>query len=165
MEYQLITTDVKELNYEHILRRVSESVSFPLSFDEKNLIEAMHETIANIDHASGVSAIQLGVPKQIFVLGYRRKRKEWLTFINPTVIKLSDEKKTNWEGCLSLPGYKARVKRPFEIVLSAYNRNGVLFQHTASDYESAIIQHELDHLKGLLYIDKISNNETITKIK
>jgi len=82
-------------------------------------------------------------------------RKNTQEFINPEIIK-SEGSQMSEEGCLSLPGFKSTVKRKESIVVEAFNRNGNTVVVEASDFLSRVLQHEIDHLDGIMFFDRMS---------
>ena len=91
-----------------------------------------------------------------------------ITFINPKIIKFSDEKFINQEGCLSVPEYYADVERAKEVEVEWFDDSGVKFKKKLSGLLSICIQHEIDHLDGILFIDHLSTLKrkmAIQKIK
>lgn len=105
----------------------------------------------------GLAANQIDLPLRVFILNLAAEPKEGeeLVFINPVVSrhKGSDEKE---EGCLSMPGVNAHVKRPETIRVEAYNLQGQLFQADVDGLFARAVQHELDHLDGVLFTDKLT---------
>lgn len=81
--------------------------------------------------------------------------------INPSFEPLSDSKKKDWEGCLSIPGIRALVPRYEKIKIRYQNPQGVELQLIAEDFVARIFQHEYDHLKGLVYLDRVEDNKDI----
>jgi len=111
----------------------------------------------------GLSAVQIGIPKRVFVALIRKK---WKGFVNPKITKFSKENKDFMEGCLSLPDLYGHVIRPSEIELEALDRMGKKFIGKYKGVESRIIQHEIDHLDGKLFIDHVhAQNGQIYKLK
>ena len=86
----------------------------------------------------------------------KNKKREWkfYVFINPAVKKISRKKTEYPEGCLSIPGRFGMVSRPEKITVEAYDENGKRFVRGASKFTARVIQHELDHINGILFIDK-----------
>ena len=107
------------------------------------------ETVLNAN-GSGLSAVQVGVLKRIFVININGC---YIEFINPEIIKQSGEQ-YNIEGCLSVDMPYGYVKRPMNVTVKALDRNGNKFTFSATDYTAIAICHENDHLDGILYIDK-----------
>lgn len=106
----------------------------------------------------GLAANQVGLPIQLFVLNAENEAAQQIgqsVFINPQITErkgIIEEE----EGCLSLPGLYAKLKRAAKIQLTALDQNGNPFQLTAEGLVSRAIQHEVDHLHGILFIDKLS---------
>lgn len=121
-------------------------------FDEKlwELIDDMWETLDNRVGA-GLSAVQVGVLKRVFILNINNMRIE---FVNPVIIKKSGEQYKE-EGCLSVSLPFGYVKRPQTVTVSAYDRYGNKFTLTCEDWTAVCVCHETDHLDGILYIDKL----------
>jgi len=114
----------------------------------RKMIDAMHE-----GKGVGLAGPQVGFPKRIFVT--HAERDEPRVFINPSIIWTSQELANIEEGCLSIPGFYAMVKRPDKIKIQAWNEKGRAFTLEVSGMLSRVIQHEYDHLEGVLFIDRI----------
>ena len=104
----------------------------------------------------GLAAPQVGVPLRIFVcdLSVGRNAQDLMTFINPELVQ-SDGTQLEEEGCLSLPGFNATVARPARAVLKGLNRTGEEQVVEASGLLARCFQHEVDHLDGTLFIDRL----------
>lgn len=108
----------------------------------------------------GLSAIQIGKPARIFVI---RRDKEFIPFINPKIVwqskknfsQVLEKEKLFIEGCLSIPGYYGFVDRPHAIKLKWQDLKGKNHQEKFENRESAYVQHELDHLNGILFVNRI----------
>jgi peptide deformylase len=149
-----------------ILRKTAKEV--PLenikSAEIRNIIKKMKQSIAENEEAVAIAAPQIGKSLRIFVIsGYvfspenKEKRKTdygYLVFINPKILKKSHEQKTFIEGCLSVGGVYGEIKRSGKIKVEAYNENGKKFIKSGSGLFAQAIQHEMDHLDGVLFIDK-----------
>lgn len=127
----------------------------------KTLIAEMIETMY---HAKGIglAAVQVGVDKRIIVLDVpdenveeRQKGKNLVALVNPRIIKTGGETKYE-EGCLSVPGITADVVRASEVTVSALDREGMPVEIEASGLFAIALQHEIDHLDGVLFIDRLS---------
>ncbi len=118
-----------------------------------DLIETMYVT-----DGVGLAAPQTGRSLRIFVCdpdwGDTKKRNP-VVFINPEIVESSGQY-TFEEGCLSLPGIYEEVKRPGFVRIEALDRYGEAFSMEAQDYYSTVLQHEYDHLEGILFIDRVS---------
>jgi len=144
------------------LRHIAKSIDH-VDTEIKRLVDDMFETMYE-DNGIGLAATQLGIDLRVFVVDVNMDRKQQLTFINPIITEKSGEQKCP-EGCLSLPGIYAEVKRADKIKIEALNRDGKPFTMQADGLLSACIQHELDHLDGKLFIDYLSSlrKQLITK--
>ena len=134
------------------LRSVSNNVPFPL--DDKT--ERLHPTLRIVlvyNHGIGLAAIQVGYQLRMFVMDCTRSQESPQVFINPVIVKNSEETLTDSEGCLSAPGKSGEVKRYLRIVLKYQDKEGAEHQKTFYDLEARCIQHEMDHLEGKLCID------------
>lgn len=112
----------------------------------------------------GIAAPQVGLSQQVCVIelnGINRYGQEinlpFTVFINPRIEVLSDEQKGYWEGCLSVPGLRGYVERPQHIRVNYLNEKAEPVQMEAQGFLATVIQHELDHLFGTLYIDRIKD--------
>ena len=99
----------------------------------------------------GLSANQVGLDLSLFVAKYNQK---FYVVVNPKILKVSKEKKEMLEGCLSLPKILANVKRPKSVVLEALNEKGKKIKLKAKGLLARIFLHEIDHLNGILIIDR-----------
>ncbi|KMM38728.1 peptide deformylase [Guptibacillus hwajinpoensis] len=115
------------------------------------LLDDMFETMYDAEGV-GLAAPQIGIDQQIAVVDTREE--EALELINPEVIK-SSGKEVDLEGCLSFPGLFGEVERPFRITLKAHNRFGKEFKLKAEGFFARAIQHEIDHLHGVLFTEKV----------
>ena len=117
----------------------------------------------------GLAAPQVGVPLRVFVvdLSLGRDPKGLLTFVNPTFVE-RDGMQLEEEGCLSVPTFNATVVRPSKVVLKGLNRSGETVQVEGTELLARAFQHEMDHLDGLLFVDRlrgIKRDLIVTKIK
>ena len=134
------------------LRKVSKDVSFPLDDKTERLTRFMARAMYN-NFGIGLAAIQIGYDLRIFVMDCTRAQEDYQVFINPEIVKLSDETLTDFEGCLSAPGKRGEVKRHLRITLKYKDKEGKEHTKTFYNLEARCIQHELDHLDGKLCID------------
>ena len=114
----------------------------------RKMIDAMHE-----GKGVGLAGPQVGLLKRIFVT--HAEGDEERVFINPSIIWTSQEQAAMEEGCLSIPGFYAIIKRPGKIKIQAWNEKGRAFTLEASGMLARVIQHENDHLEGTLFIDRL----------
>ena len=139
-----------------ILRQISLPVE-KIGKEEQILMDDMLESMY-MAKGIGLAAIQVGVPKRIIVMdiGNRDKEKEPMYFVNPIIKNKNSEHSTYEEGCLSVPNQFAEVNRPSscEVEYLDYNGNKKILK--ASGLLATCIQHEMDHLEGILFIDYLS---------
>jgi len=122
----------------------------------RKLMDDMLETMYDAP-GIGLAAIQIGVPKRVIVIDLsRNEKKNPLYFVNPKIIKKSDTDSTYEEGCLSVPGQFAEVDRPDKCHISFLDYNGKKQELKAEGLLATCIQHEMDHLEGILFIDYLS---------
>ena len=148
-----------------ILRQVSLPVE-KIGKEEQVLMDDMLETMY-MAKGIGLAAIQVGVPKRIIVMdiGNRDKEKEPMYFVNPIIKNKNSEHSTYEEGCLSVPNQFAEVNRPSscEVEYLDYNGNKKILK--ASGLLATCIQHEMDHLEGILFIDYLSKLKKMMIVK
>lgn len=108
--------------------------------------------LMDANNGVGLAAPQVGLDLSIFVIRENAMSKP-LIFINPLITETSVELVLYKEGCLSIPGVYYNLLRPKSIVVEAYDENGEFFKIESSDLLARIVQHEMDHLKGVLFID------------
>jgi len=118
------------------------------------LLDDMAETMYQAEGV-GLAAPQVGVSKRVFVVDVGDEHG-LLEFINPEIISKEGEQ-FGPEGCLSIPGISGDVRRARKVKVRALNREGKTFELEAEDYLARAIQHELDHLNGVLFIDLAEN--------
>ena len=123
----------------------------------QNLMDDMLETMYAAP-GIGLAAIQVGVPKRIIVLDIEQKegQKKPLFFVNPEIIQKSKNLSTYEEGCLSVPGQFAEIDRSDECYVKYLDYHGNKKEMNAKGMLATCIQHEMDHLEGILFIDYLS---------
>lgn len=152
---KLLTIGIDEIQTQDLHLR---SKSRPITTIDENihiLAGALIEVLANTPHGTGLSAIQIGVPLRIFIINMSRTPGKETIMVNPIVEKISGRWETRQEGCLSLPNYKGPVSRKSRILVRAGDLHGAEFHYFAKGYEAAVIQHEVDHLDGIFYWDRM----------
>ena len=144
------------------LLKVSEPVDFEKD-DLTTLIEDMKETMKANDGA-GLAAPQIGVFKRLVIFGFDTSDRypeadsvPFTVLINPIITPLSDEKEDGWEGCLSVPGLRGVVPRYTHIKYEGYDAEGKKIEREVEDFHARVVQHECDHLDGILYPMKIED--------
>ncbi len=141
----------------------------------KAIIKDMKAAIKSQPDAAAISAVQINKPVRIFIISKhifnmkneildtdkpiekKEKVKDDMVFINPKIIKNSKNKQLLEEGCLSVKYMYGKVLRPEKTVVEAYDENGKKFMRGFSGLLSQIVQHETDHLNGILFIDKATD--------
>lgn len=139
-----------------ILRQVSAPVE-RVDADMRKLADDMLETMYDAP-GIGLAAIQIGIPRRMLVIDVSREGdpREPLVFINPEIVASSDERSVYDEGCLSIPDYYAEVERPAKVTVKSLDRDGKDVVTEADGLLATCLQHEIDHLNGVLFIDHIS---------
>jgi len=139
-----------------LLRQVSAPIE-RVDAELEQLIDDMLETMYEAP-GIGLAAIQVGVPRRLLVIDLAKEGEEPapLVFINPEILKSSDDRSVYEEGCLSIPDYYAEVERPAAITVKSIGRDGKEQMTEADGLLATCLQHEIDHLNGVLFIDHIS---------
>ncbi len=143
---------------EPILRERAKKVT---SFDPSlaRLLDDMLETMRDAPGV-GLAANQIGVPLQVAVIELEEKVTE---LVNPELVKGSGEI-VDWEGCLSIPGFVAEVARHAKVTVKARDRHGKEFRVKGEELFARALQHEIDHLNGVLYIDYLESLEELVRV-
>ena len=156
----------------------------PVSLEElktpefKQLIQDMFETMEEED-GIGIAAPQIGISKQVAIVGIPNENPRYpaaeeedqdepefevLVVVNPTVTVTNPEKSGFWEGCLSVPGLRGYVERPKAIKVEYTDLEGKSQVIDADGFAATVFQHELDHLDGVLYVDKVLDKTKLSFI-
>ena len=148
-----------------ILRQISVPVD-SVGEEEKKLMDDMLETMYNAN-GIGLAAIQIGVPKRIIVIDISKKEDEKnpMYFVNPVINNKNSDLSTYEEGCLSVPNQFAEINRPSICEVEYLNYEGEKKVLKAVGLLSTCIQHEIDHLEGILFIDYLSKLKKTLIIK
>jgi peptide deformylase len=142
-----------------VLLQPSAPVADPTAPEIRKLAQDMQDTIEDIG-ASGIAAPQVFVPKRVVVYrmiasrippGSGLQPRPWTVMVNPVIKPKSEVKRDVWERCLSVPGLHGKVPRYAEIEISYVDLDGKKHSHEATSSWSALLQHECDHLDGILY--------------
>ena len=138
------------------LRLVSEPVK-RIDGGIRALVDDMFETMHDAP-GIGLAAIQIGVAKRVVTMDLSKKEEshEPRVFINPEITWASKEKSTHEEGCLSIPEYYEEVERPQQVKVKYLDLEGKTHEVEASGLFATCLQHEIDHINGVLFIDHIS---------
>ena len=149
-----------------LLKRVSKPVPAVTS-EIIALLDDMLETMYAAP-GIGLAAVQIGIPKRLVVVDVVRdddKPKNPLFFINPEIVWSSEEIREHEEGCLSIPEVFDIVKRPAEVRVRYIDRDGRVQEMHCADLLAICIQHEIDHLNGVLFIDRLSRLKRARVVK
>lgn len=136
-----------------ILRKVTEPVKDALSPEIQELMKKMVPTMRKANGV-GLAANQVGVDARLFVVD---SQDGPIFFINPEIIERSKETELMDEGCLSVPGFFSKVKRSTKVTCKSLDENGEEQVYDAEGLFAQVIQHEIDHLNGILFIDLIED--------
>ena len=139
-----------------ILRQISEPIE-GVGIEEQKLMNDMLDTMYAAN-GIGLAAIQIGIPKRIIVMDISKNenKKEPIHFVNPVIKNKNSEKAIYEEGCLSVPGQFAEIERPNTCDVEYLDYNGKEQLLKAEGLLATCIQHEMDHLEGILFIDYLS---------
>jgi peptide deformylase len=129
----------------------------------QKLIDDMIETMIEYE-GIGLAAPQVHEHVRLFVAGVEGSgdNLKILPFINPVITPTTEEKVEDWEGCLSIPEIRGKVSRPREVLIKALDRRGKPFEMTLKNYPARVVQHETDHLDGVLFLDRMTTFETLS---
>ncbi len=134
-------------------------VSYEVTKVDDSIRELMDDMLETMYAAPGIglAAIQVGVPKRVIVIDLSREEKKTpIYFVNPKIIIKSKNISTYEEGCLSVPGQFAEIDRPDQCHITYLDYNGRKQELKAEGLLATCIQHEMDHLEGILFIDYLS---------
>ena len=126
-----------------------------------DMIETMHEY-----QGIGLAAPQIYEGFRIFVASIESESEDGelstTVFINPEVVSLDSSKNEDWEGYLSIPEMRGRVLRPTNVGIRSLDRQGESFEKELRGYSARVVQHELDHLDGILFLDRMTSFESLS---
>lgn len=152
-----------------VLRKRAKNVSlkFLKTAGFRKLVKEMIYTMRQVPGV-GLAAPQIGKSLRLVVMETRPmknrpnlKKKGPIVVVNPKVVTFSKTKNKDWEGCLSLMNVRGRVPRSKEVVVEYYNEKGEKIRERARGFWARIFQHEIDHLNGTLYIDRMEDMQTL----
>ena len=139
------------------MRKISDEVH-EINESTRALIKDMFE-IMEEEGGIGLAAPQVGISKRIIVLSLKEKNFEKMALVNPVIVSSSKETAFMEEGCLSIPGINADVQRSTKLIARGLTRSGKMVEITASNLLTRVLLHEIDHLDGVLFIDRLSDKE------
>ena len=131
-----------------------------------SLIQDMHDTMEALDGA-GLAAPQIGSGLQVVIFGVKRNPRypdveevPYTVLLNPTLTPLTQEMEQDWEGCLSVPGLRGMVPRFNRMRYQGFDQYGKPIDRNAGGFHARVVQHECDHLQGILYPMRITDFRT-----
>lgn len=147
--YQVVTIG------DQILRDKAKTVT---KFDDRiiKLLDNMKDTM-ELEEGVGLAAPQIGISKRV-IIAFKEDEDKVIEIINPEIIEASGEELGD-EGCLSVPGQVGKVKRYTDVLVKGKDARGNDVEYRASGMFARILQHEIDHLEGVLFVDKIVKEE------
>ncbi|MEE9354696.1 MAG: peptide deformylase [Methylococcaceae bacterium] len=154
-----------------VLRQNALPVEFPLTSSIKSIINTMLALMKE-GQGVGIAAPQIEESLQIIVVASnptprypKAPQMEPVVMINPSFSQLSDETDMGWEGCLSIPGIRAKVPRLTSIEVTYFCQQSQQHKVTFTDFVARVFQHEYDHLQGMVYLDRVVDNRDIVTEK
>ncbi len=127
------------------------------------LLEDMRDTMRALNGA-GLAAPQVGVPLRVVIFGMERNARypdadpvPYTELVNPVLTPLSDDVEDGWEGCLSVPGFRGVVPRWTRLRYAGFDPQGRAIERECADFHARVVQHECDHLDGILYPMRITD--------
>jgi peptide deformylase len=124
----------------------------------QNIVNSLIDCFKTYDVAVGLAAPQVGLNIKLTVINLSKDKSEpTLIIINPKIISVSGKKDKKKEACMSVPGYRGEVERRNKIVIQYQDRKGDFQELIAEGYLARVIAHEIDHLEGILYIDRMTS--------
>jgi peptide deformylase len=148
-----------------VLRGVAQPVANPTAPEIRRLVADMVETLEDIGGA-GLAAPQVHVPRRVVIFRVPAERvtghpedlpQELLALVNPVITPLGEAKELGWEGCLSVPGLRGAVPRWSRIRYRGATPEGEIVDRTVAGFHARVVQHECDHLDGILYPQRMSD--------
>jgi peptide deformylase len=137
-----------------VLRTKAEPIS-NINDETRQLVKDMFETMY-LEDGVGLAAPQVGLGQRVIVVDPRDEAVTPFALVNPVIVELSEEVERGEEGCLSIPGLKDIVERSYAVVVAGLNENGEPVRIEAEALLARILQHEVDHLDGILFVDRVS---------
>jgi peptide deformylase len=142
-------------------------ISLPVESINDNIRQVCRDMLDSMYAADGIglAAVQIGVHLRILTMDLGNASKRYgdssqetriYTMINPEILEVSEEKNTYEEGCLSFPGQYSKVTRPKMVVVKYMDLNGIVHEEEADELLATCVQHEIDHLNGITFVDHIS---------
>ena len=146
-----------------VLREVARKIPDPQASAMQALIDDMLVTVADADGV-GIAAPQVFESLALFIIASRPNPRyphaplmAPVAMINPEILWVSDVKEKGWEGCLSIPGLRGQVPRSTRLGVRYLDRRGILREEEYADFPARVLQHEFDHIQGIVFIDRIES--------
>jgi peptide deformylase len=148
-----------------VLRRIADPVADPTAPEIRRLVDDMVETLWDIGGA-GLAAPQVHVPRRVVIFRVPEERttdrpddrpQELMAIVNPVIEPLGAERELGWEGCLSVPGLRGAVSRFSRIRYRGAAPDGTIIDKVAEGFHARVVQHECDHLDGILYPQRMTD--------
>ena len=146
-----------------VLREKAKPVENLGSAELKQLVEDMKETMA-FKNGAGLAAPQIGVSQRIVIFGVEANPRypdaepvPFTVLVNPKLVMLTREVEEDWEGCLSVPGMRGVVPRYTKLRYTGFDENGNPIDRVAEGFHARVVQHECDHLDGILYPQRMTD--------
>ena len=147
-----------------ILKKISEPVK-EVNDEIRSILDDMLDTMYDAP-GIGLAAIQIGIPLRMLVIDIsKEEKKDPLFFINPEIVKPSKDLSSFEEGCLSVPGIWEEIERPDKCKVKFLNRKGKKQEKECNGLLATVIQHEMDHLGGIVFVDHLSRLKKDLSIK
>jgi len=153
-----------------VLREIAAPIDDPTAPDVRQLAADMAETLADI-RGAGLAAPQIHVSRRLVIFRVAPERTtgiegdtpvELTTIVNPVLEPIGDELNLDWEGCLSIPGLRGAVPRYTRLRYTGYDLEGNLIDRTVAGFHARVLQHECDHLDGVLYPQRMTDLGLLT---
>lgn len=150
------------------LRQVAEPVK-KLDAEVQTLIADMIETM-HAYQGVGLAAVQVNVPLRVIVVHVPENEEipgsgPVYVMLNPVIVRRSRDTEVDMEGCLSVPGYIGEVERARRIIVRGLDKHGKRYELDVEGYVARVFQHEIDHLNGILYTDRLTSLEKLYPVK
>jgi len=154
-----------------VLRETAAPIENPKDAALQSLVEDMLATVTDVNGV-GIAAPQVYESKQIFIISSKSNPRyplapdmEPVALINPEILWKSHEMEKDWEGCLSIPGIRARVPRHIAIKIKFTTLENAVVEISFTDFVARIFQHEFDHLNGRVFLDRLESTQDIVTEK
>jgi peptide deformylase len=147
-----------------LLRQKSEPVR--TGDDISSIIQDLRDTLYGCEIAVGLAAIQIGYPKRIFILNLKKSdRSGEKVFINPELTGRDEQIEAGDEVCMSIPNLIGKVYRSAKVTIKYSNETGQRLSELVLGFEARVVQHEMDHLDGVLYTDRMDNLSNLEEVE